>query len=156
MGQDAGKHADGSHNAEQNGARPAAPALTAQPSDVNAALDRLRQVVMQQWWTAAVLLWLTVGAASLWMLRAEIQLLRQFFTWTALRFGLAYNPMPTFGLGLCIGLTVALLVSESRYLLWGIPAGERRRLLRLLDQIQQTGPRHRLWKRVWGSSRNTP
>lgn len=150
MGQDAGNHANGSHSADQNGSKPDAQALTPQSPEVNAALNRLRQVVMRQWWTAAGLLWLTIGAASLWMLRPEIQQLRQFFTWTALRYGLAYNPIPSVGLGLCIGLTVALLVSESRYLLWGIPTGERRRLMRQLAQIQQAGPRHRLWQQVWG------
>ncbi len=97
-------------------------------------------------------LWLTVlglrpavGSLSLWHLRLEIILLRQYFTWTALRYGLLYHRLAALGLGLCLGLTVALLLAESRYLLFGLAKEEQQRLETWLQRINRQGPRHTLW-----------
>jgi hypothetical protein len=87
------------------------------PSDY--LLERLRSLVIRRWWRRTVILWLTVGSVSLWTLQEEITSLRQYFTWTALRYALAYNRLAAIGLGLCIGLTVARLVGESRHILFG-------------------------------------
>lgn len=111
-------------------------------------MDRLRTVILQRWWLFLAVLWLTIGLASLWHLRPELAQLQQYFTWTAVRYGLAYHRFAAVGLGLCIGLTVALLISESRYILFGLSRGERRRLNRLLNQIHQRGASHPLWHRV--------
>ena len=86
-----------------------------------------------------------MGSLSLWSFRPELILLHQYFTWTALRYGLAYHRWAALGLGLCLGLTVALLVAESRYLLFGLAKGEQQRLEIWLRRINRQGPRHRLW-----------
>lgn len=111
----------------------------------NDSLERLHRLALKRWWLKTLLLWLTVGSLSLWALREEILTLRQYFTWAALRYGLAYNRLAAIGLGLCIGLTVALLVGESRYILFGLSDTERQRLRQLQAQIDQKGKKHPLW-----------
>lgn len=80
---------------------------------------------MRRWWLSVLGLWVTVGAASLWGLRRTWSQLSDYFTWAALRYGLGFNRLPALGLGLCVGLTVALLVKESRFLLYGLSKKER-------------------------------
>jgi hypothetical protein len=104
--------------------------------------------MLRRWWLVNGVLWLTIGSLSLWGLRHEWATLRQYFTWTAVRYALAYNRLSAIGLSICVGLTVALLVAESRYLLFGLSKAERQRLERLLEQIQQQGSSHPLWHRV--------
>lgn len=111
-------------------------------------LERLRAIVLRRWWTVSGLLWLTIAPLSLWSLRSEIDLLRQYFTWSAVRLSLAYNRPAAVGLGLCVGLTVALLINESRYLLWGLTKDERRRLEKTCDRIAAQGPSHPLWRQL--------
>lgn len=118
-------------------------------SSYPAPLERLRAIMLRRWWTVSGLLWLTVAPLSLWSLRPEIAQLRQYFTWSTVRLGLAYNRPAAFGLGLCAGLTVALLVAESRYILWGMTEAERQRLERLRDRIASKGPSHPLWWRIY-------
>lgn len=108
-------------------------------------LQQLRRILWRRWWLTVVGLWLTVGSLSLWSLRSELVLLRQHFTWTALRYGLFYHRLAALGLGLCLGLTVALLVTESRYLLFGLAKEEQHRLEIWLQRINRQGPRHPLW-----------
>jgi hypothetical protein len=112
----------------------------------NYLLERLRGLVMRRWWWRTLGLWLTVGTVSLWALRQEFLSLLQHFTWTALRYGLAYHRLAAIGLGLCVGLTVALLIGESRHILFGLSDSERQRLQRLHHQIEQQGQRHPLWQ----------
>lgn len=113
-----------------------------------APLERLRAIMLRRWWAISGLLWLTVAPLSLWSLRPEIAQLRQYFTWSAVRLGLAYNRPAAVGLGLCVGLIVALLVAESRYILWGMTKDEQQRLEKLCDRIAAQGPSHPLWKQI--------
>lgn len=103
---------------------------------------------MYAWWLVCSVLWLTVGSFSLWVLRFEIERALEYFTWTQIRYGLAYNPLPAAGLGLCVGLTIALLVSHSRHILLGLSAGERQHLEKLLLKIRQQGSSHPFWRWV--------
>lgn len=118
------------------------------PSDYS--LERLRSLVLRRWWRRTALLWITVGSLSLWTLRHELAALNQYFTWTALRYGLAYNRLAAIGLGLCVGLTVALLVGESRHILFGLSEAERNRLQKLQKQIDLKGKNHPLWEDLHG------
>ena len=108
-------------------------------------LQQLRTILWRRWWLTVLGLWLAVGSLRLWNLRPEIILLRQYFTWTALRYGLLYHRLVALGLGLCLGLTVALLLAESRYLLFGLAKEEQQRLETWLQRINRQGPRHPLW-----------
>jgi hypothetical protein len=108
-------------------------------------IHQLRTILWRRWWLTVLGLWLTVGTLSLWSLYPEVALLRQYFTWTALRYGLFYHRLASVGLGLCLGLTVALLVAESRYLLFGLARSEQQRLETWLQRINRQGPHHPLW-----------
>lgn len=112
------------------------------------ALEVLRQRALRHWWRLTVVLWLTIGLWSLWQLRGEFQLWLQYFTWTAVRYSLAYNRLAGLGLALCVGLTMATLVSESRHILWGLSKSERTRLEKQLTLIHRQGPSHPLWRLV--------
>ncbi|MEL6327390.1 MAG: hypothetical protein AAFQ61_10870 [Cyanobacteria bacterium J06626_23] len=116
--------------------------------DMEYALEALRQRTLRNWWRLTMGLWLTVGLWSLWQLRDEFALWMQYFTWTAVRYSLAYNRLAALGLGLCVGLTVATLVSESRHIIWGLSKGERARLEKQLTLIHRQGPSHPLWRLV--------
>lgn len=111
-------------------------------------LERLRLILNRRWWVVTGLLWLSLGVLSWMGLRREIAQMHQYFTWTALRYALAYNRLAALGLGLCIGLTLALLLAESRHILFGLSRGERRRLGKSLDRVRQSGPSHPLWRRL--------
>ncbi|MEO0533901.1 MAG: hypothetical protein AAF215_08530 [Cyanobacteria bacterium P01_A01_bin.123] len=117
-------------------------------SSFNQDLERLQHVTMSAWWGLCTLLWLTVGGFSLWVLRHEVAQLQAYFTWTQIRYGLAYNRLPSLGLGLCVGLTVGILISQSRHILFGWSEKENRRLRELLMRIYKQGPSHPLWRFV--------
>lgn len=109
-------------------------------------LERLHQLTVCGRWAIVGILWLTVGSASLWGLRYPISLLRDYFTWSAVRYGLAFHPLPAVGLAFCIGMTLSVLVWQSRNILVGLPTREAERLKRQVYQIRQQGPSHPLWK----------
>jgi hypothetical protein len=111
-------------------------------------IDRLYSLTVSVRWFVIILLWLTVGAYSLWELRYPISLIQEYFTWAAVRYGLAFQPIPAFGLALCVGMTTGTLVWQSRNVLWGIPKKDRQRLAKQVRQIRQQGSSHPLWKWV--------
>lgn len=113
-------------------------------------VERLHQVSVSGRWLVVVALWLTVAPLSLWNLRSEISLWLDYFTWTSVRYGLAYHRWAAIGLGLCLGMTLAVLLWQSRNLLWGRPQQEQRRLEQQVLQIRRQGPSHPLWQRVCG------
>lgn len=113
-----------------------------------AQVDRLHQLTIYGRWLFAGALWLTVGTLSLWGLRYPISLALEDFTWASLRYGLVFNRLPAFGLFLCIGITLAILVWQLRNWLFGLPKSERRRLEQQVLRIRQQGDRHPLWKWV--------
>lgn len=97
-----------------------------------ASLGALWRRWMNRWWGITLLLWMTVLPLSLWGLRTTWQQLATYFTWAALRYGLAFERWAALGLGLCVGLGVALLIAETRHLFWGFTRRERYQLLRAL------------------------
>ncbi|MDX2215696.1 MAG: hypothetical protein SFY66_20710 [Oculatellaceae cyanobacterium bins.114] len=111
-------------------------------------MQRLHNLTVMGRWLVTGLFWLCLAPLSLWGLRSEMALWREYFTWAALRYGLIYNPLPTFGLALCIGTTVAVLIWQSRNILFGISQQQTKRLERQLIKIREQGPSHPLWKWV--------
>ncbi|NJN57050.1 MAG: hypothetical protein HC879_05870 [Leptolyngbyaceae cyanobacterium SL_5_9] len=111
-------------------------------------LERLHRLTVYGRWGTVCLLWLLLAPPSLWALRSEFALWIDYFTWTAVRYTIAYNPIPAFCLSLCIGMTVAVLLWQSRNILWGISDRQTKRLERQLLQIRQQGPSHPLWRWV--------
>lgn len=111
-------------------------------------MQRLHRLTVYARWFVVAVLWVFVAPLSLWALRGEIELWLEYFTWTAVRFTIAYNPLPAFGLSLCIGFTVTVLVWQSRNILRGISTRQVKRLEKQLHRIHQQGPSHPLWKWV--------
>lgn len=113
-------------------------------------VQRLHRLTVYGRWLFVGCLWLTVAPLSLWALRSEIALWRQYFTWTALRYGLYHHPVATFGLAFCIAMTTAVLVWQSRNILFGLPQRDRQRLQQQVQHIRQQGESHPLWKWING------
>lgn len=111
-------------------------------------MRRLHQVTVQGRWSVTIAAWLTIGLLSLWRLRSEFALWREYFTWAAVRYGLAFNPLSAIGLATCVGLTVSVLLWQSRNILFGISQRQVQRLKKQVLQIRQQGSSHPLWKRV--------
>jgi hypothetical protein len=111
-------------------------------------IDNLYRLNVYTRWVVIGLLWLTVGAYSLWELRYPISLLQEDFTWAAVKYGLIFQPVPAFGLFLCIGMMMGTLVWQSRNLIWGLPKKERQQLMQQVCQIRKQGSSHPLWKLV--------
>jgi hypothetical protein len=114
----------------------------------NTEIQRLHRLIVWGRWIVVMLLWITIAPLSLRGLRPEIALWFDHFTWTAVRHGLAYHRWSTFGLSLCLGLTTAVLVWQSRNILLGFPAKYQTRLEQQVQQIRQQGASHPLWNWV--------
>lgn len=114
-------------------------------------VQRLHQLTVLGRWLVVGMLWVSVGIWSLWGLRYPISLLLEYFTWAALRYGLIYNLVPATGLFLCVGMTVSVVVWQSRNILLGLPASERRHLEQQVHRIRQQGASHPLWKWIYQS-----
>jgi hypothetical protein len=108
-------------------------------------MERLYDFTVYVRWLAIAVLWLSVGSLSLWGLRYPFSLIREYFTWAAVRYGLAFHAMPAIGLGLCIGCTMAVLIRLIRNRLLGLPRREKQRLERQVYRIRQKGTSHPLW-----------
>jgi hypothetical protein len=111
-------------------------------------MQKLHRLTVYGRWLTVLVLWLTAGAWSLWNLRYNIGLIQEHFTWAALRYGLHFNPIPTVGLSVCIGMTAAVLVWQSRNILYGLSAPEQKRLVQQVRDIRHQGRSHPLWKWV--------
>lgn len=111
-------------------------------------VERLHRITIYGRWCIIGVLWLTVGFLSLWGLRYPISLLLDYFTWSAVRYGLAFNRLPAIGLATCIGFTVAVLLRQSRNALFGLSQHDRHRLEQQVQRIRLQGASHPLWKLV--------
>ncbi|MGB8699429.1 MAG: hypothetical protein WCD18_08445 [Thermosynechococcaceae cyanobacterium] len=131
-----------------------------QPFTVAAAMEpdetlqretqRLYRLAVYGRWIFVLVLWLTVGSLSLWQLRFRIQLLLDYFTWSAVKYGLAYHQVSAFGLFLCVGVTTSVIVWQARNWLFGLPKSEAVRFQQQVLRIRQQGHTHPLWHWVCG------
>ena len=130
--------------------------LNSSPDDstFKAQVQQLHRLTVYTRWLVIAILWITVAPLSLWALREEIALLQNHFTWSAVRYGLAYHRFAALGLGLCIGLTTATLVWHSRNILFGVSPADQHRLEQQVCKILQQGPTHPLWKWVISTQDN--
>lgn len=111
-------------------------------------VERLHSLFLMGRWAIVLLLWLIVGIGSLWSLRHEFTMITERFTWAALRYALAFNLLSTLGLTTCIGPTVALLVWQTRNMLFGLPKPELERLEKYVIKIREQGDSHPLWTHI--------
>jgi hypothetical protein len=117
-------------------------------SELQQQVEKLHRLTVYGRWLLVLGCWLLIGLASLWAFRNDIALMRQYFTWTALRYALAFNYWPSIGLAFCLAITGAVLVWQSRNILVGLSPREKLRLEQQVRKIQAKGPRHPLWRWV--------
>ena len=112
-------------------------------------VQRLHQLTVYGRWLLVGLIWTTLVPLSLWRWGYEIALMRSYFTWSALRYGIIFNPLPAMSLGLCLSITIAVLVWQSRNILVGITPQEQKRLEQQVRRISRQGSSHPLWKWIF-------
>jgi hypothetical protein len=134
-------------NSPEHSVSKLAPELELDPIFKN-QIDNLYHLNVRFRWLLIGLLWLTIGAYSLWELRYPISLIQEDFTWAAVKYGLIGQQLPALGLCLCVGMMTGTLVWQSRNLIWGIPNKEQQRLIQQVCHIRQQGSSHPLWKWV--------
>lgn len=127
---------------------PSPPASTLNDLTFQHQVERLHQLTVYGRWLFVGGLWLTLGTASLWGLRYPISLMQEYFTWAALYYGLHFHPLSTLGLATCLAFTTAVLVWQSRNIVFGLPNRDRARLERQVLRIRQQGSSHPLWHHV--------
>jgi hypothetical protein len=126
------------------------PQLPASDPLFHQQMMRLHRLQVYGRWLLVLFLWLLIAPICLWSLRNEFALWQDYFTWTAVRFTIVYNRIPVMGLALCVGWAIAVLLWQSRNILFGIPKDEQQRLAQQVWRIRQQGESHPLWKWVCG------
>ncbi len=121
------------------------------PPNLTQAVKNLHRFTLYLRWIIVSLCWIVVIPLALWSLRHEIAMMREHFTWAALRYSLIYNLIPSFFIFLSVAITLAVLVWHSRYILQGIQPHERHQLEKQVKRIYALGPRHPLWKWLFNS-----
>jgi len=117
-------------------------------SQLRERVERLHRLTVYGRWLLVGCSWLILAPLGIWGLRSEIPLWKQHLTWVSLRYGIVYNPIPSLLLAFCLGLTMAVLVWQSRNILLGMPIRERYRLEKWVREIEGTGSAHPLWRWV--------
>lgn len=106
---------------------------------------RLHQLRVCLRWLLVLLCWCILAPIALWSLREEISLIADYFTWSALRYTLIFNPVETLFLATCVAMTASVLVWQSRNILWGMPPRYQHRLQQQVRKIEARGKTHPLW-----------
>ena len=114
--------------------------------DFQTKVIKYHQLTVYMRWLVVILLWLTLGIYGIWGIRQEIQLWLDYFTWSAVYYGLAFNIIPTLCLGVCIGMTVSVLVWQSRCIIWGLSDREKYYLEQRVTKVLESDSSHPLRK----------
>jgi hypothetical protein len=118
--------------------------------DFAADLERLDLLTVRLRWLVVVVLWLTIGAASLWGIRSQLWLMSQYFTWAALHYTFRFNRFNALGIMICMVMTLSVLLGQSRNILFGRSASDQERLHQQLLRIKQQGESHPMWRWLYG------
>lgn len=115
-------------------------------SDFERKVAKLHRLTVYGRWLFVLVSWLTLGVYALWNLKEEIALWFDYFTWAAVYYGFHFNFLPTLCLTFCVATTISVLIWQSRNILFGLPAQERRQLEKQVKKILARGNKHPLWK----------
>ena len=119
-------------------------------------VQRLHELTVWGRWLVVLATWLILAPICLWELRYPISLTLDYFTWAAVYYGLYFQPWPALGLAFCVALTTAVLVWQSRNILFGLPKRTQRRLERQVLYIRQQGESHPFWQFVCAEQPRSP
>jgi hypothetical protein len=126
------------------------PALERLPPHLQQAVAKLHAWEQRKRWILVALLWLLWVPFCLVLLRYPISLLLDYFTWSGVRYGLAFNRVAAVGLVTTLLLTLTSLLSHGFYNRYGLATTEVRRLEKRALRIQARGESHPLWRKIWG------
>lgn len=124
------------------------------PGDLETQVQRLHRLTVWGRWAVVLIFWITIAPLCLWALRETISLATEYFTWSAVRIGLRYNLLATAGLALCLGCTFAVLLWQSRNILFGLSSRDRNRLIAQVLRIRKQGNSHPLWNWICRDPQN--
>lgn len=120
-------------------------------SDLNQPIERLHRLTVYGRWLFVVICWLTLAPFGLWEMRETIALCQQHCTWSAIRYGLQFNPYGAVSITFCIAITTAVLVWQSSHILQGgLSDKEKYYLQQQVEKIRAKGTKHILWKWIFG------
>ena len=109
-------------------------------------VQKLHRITVYMRWLTVILCWLTLGLFGFWGLREEIGLWFDYFTWSAVRYAIYFNFLPSLCLAFCIGITLSVLIWQSRNIIWGLPIQEKYLLQQRVKRILAAGSSHPLWR----------
>ena len=109
-------------------------------------VEKLYKLTLYCRWIIIICSWLTFGLYGIWGLRKEISLWLDYFTWVAVRYGLAFNLLPTLCLSICLWLTVSTLYWQIKNKYWGLSRRDKRDLEKQVKKILAKGKKHPLYK----------
>ncbi|MEM7592963.1 MAG: hypothetical protein AAF383_15845 [Cyanobacteria bacterium P01_A01_bin.83] len=115
-------------------------------SDFKRKVAKLHRITVYGRWLFVLVSWFTLGLYALWHLKDEIALWFDYFTWAAVYYTFHFNFVPTFCLAFCVGITLSVLIWQSRNIILGLPAQEQRNLVRRVKKIEAEGKKHPLWR----------
>jgi len=118
------------------------------PKALDNQVQRLIQVQTRRRWYFVIILWLTVGVASIWSVRSDIALWLEFFTWSAVRVSVRYETSAYLGFSICVAITLSTLIRQSWNILRGLTKREYQELVKQVREIEKQGRKHPLWKLV--------
>lgn len=120
--------------------------MTELKPNLNKQIKKLHRLTVCTRWLTVVLCWLTLGIFGIKSLLPAIHLWFDYFTWSAVRYTIHFNPLPSICLTFCVGMTVSVLVWQSRNILWGLSPQEKYRLEQKVQKIIAQGSSHPLWR----------
>jgi hypothetical protein len=109
-------------------------------------VQRLHRLMVYSRWLLVIVSWLVITPIVFWQLQEEIALMRDYFTISALRYTLLFNPGCAIALAWCLGMTTAVLLWQSSNILFGFSPSYRRHLERQVRRIRKRGKSHLLWR----------
>ncbi|MEM8719403.1 MAG: hypothetical protein AAGE84_08845 [Cyanobacteria bacterium P01_G01_bin.39] len=115
-------------------------------SDFERKVAKLHRLTVYGRWLFVLVSWFTLGLYALWHLKDEIALWFDYFTWAAVYYTFHFNFVPTLCLAFCVGITISVLIWQSRNIISGLPADEQRDLARRVKRIEAQGKKHPLWR----------
>ncbi|WP_017305537.1 hypothetical protein [Spirulina subsalsa] len=96
--------------------------------DVQVQVQRLQQLMIYGRWLFVGGCWLIIAPIALLFLQEEISLLQDHFTWATIRYSLEFNPIPSFSIGFCLAITVAVIVGQVTKKVLGLSPREKYQL----------------------------
>lgn len=113
---------------------------------LNRQVYQLLRLQMVWRWLWVGLIWLTIGAWSLWELRESIMLLHDYFSLTGVIYSLYFHLGAACGIVICLAFTCSSILWQISYIFWGLTDKERHQLAVKVNKIQTAGAKHPLWR----------